>query len=397
MWRVDRLSAHHRCDVILSAAEGETRRMSLPLRRIAPILLMSLVAAIAAPLTATAAGASPIDDKKAEAARLAAAIEANGEKTTALDEQMNGAQIQLQDAQTQIATAKQGIDQAQQQADSLKAALGQRAASIYTDQTSPGANADSLADPITAAARSTYAAAAANKNDGMISQLTVVKEQLAQKKAEYEAARAAAKTQTDQLAATRTQVATLNANQTKLLAQTKGELATLVAADQKRRDDAARAAALAAIQRAATRRASSGTASRGGGAVSNAANTVMPTDLPAPSPRAAQAIAFARDQLGKPYVYAATGPDSYDCSGLTMRAWGAAGVSMAHYSGAQYAAFPHVPLDQLQPGDLVFRGAGGSAHVALYIGGGLVITAPQTGDHVKVAGMGNVMGASRPG
>jgi hypothetical protein len=188
MWRVDRLSAHHRCDVILSAAEGETRRMSLPLRRIAPILLMSLVAAIAAPLTATAAGASPIDDKKAEAARLAAAIEANGEKTTALDEQMNGAQIQLQDAQTQIATAKQGIDQAQQQADSLKAALGQRAASIYTDQTSPGANADSLADPITAAARSTYAAAAANKNDGMISQLTVVKEQLAQKKAEYEAA-----------------------------------------------------------------------------------------------------------------------------------------------------------------------------------------------------------------
>lgn len=371
--------------------------MSLPLRRIAPILLMSLVAAVAAPLTATAAGASPIDDKKAEAARLAAAIEANGEKMTALDEERNGAQIKLQDAQTQIATAKQGIDQAQQQADALKAALGQRAASIYTDQTSPGGNRDSLADPITAAARSTYAAAAANKNDGMISQLTVLKEQLAAKKAEYESAQALAQAQTDQLTAATKQVATLNANQQKLLSQTKGELASLVLQDQIRRDNAAKAAALAAIQRASARRTSSGTSSRSGGSVSNAPNTVMPTNLPAPSPRAAQAIAFAREQLGKPYVYAAAGPDSYDCSGLTMRAWGAAGVSMAHYSGAQYAAFPHVPLDQLQPGDLVFRGPGGSAHVALYIGDGQVITAPQTGDHVKVAGMGNVMGASRPG
>ena len=127
------------------------------------------------------------------------------------------------------------------------------------------------------------------------------------------------------------------------------------------------------------------------GTVSNAADTAMPTNLPAPSPRAAEAVAFAREQLGKPYVFAATGPDSYDCSGLTMRAWEAAGVSMPHYSGAQYAMFPHVPLDQLQPGDLVFRGAGGSDHVMLYIGNGEVIAAPHTGDHVKVEGMGNVI------
>jgi cell wall-associated NlpC family hydrolase len=70
---------------------------------------------------------------------------------------------------------------------------------------------------------------------------------------------------------------------------------------------------------------------------------------------------------------------------------------MPHYSGAQYARFPKVPLNQLQPGDLVFRGPGGSRHVALYIGGGMVIHAPQTGDVVKIAPMGSVMGAVRPG
>jgi cell wall-associated NlpC family hydrolase len=80
-----------------------------------------------------------------------------------------------------------------------------------------------------------------------------------------------------------------------------------------------------------------------------------------------------------------------------MRAWGAAGVSMPHYSGFQYNMFPKVPLNELQPGDLVFRGPGGSQHVALYIGNGLVIHAPQTGDVVKIAPMGSVMGAVRPG
>jgi len=79
-------------------------------------------------------------------------------------------------------------------------------------------------------------------------------------------------------------------------------------------------------------------------------------------------------------------------------AWAAAGVSMGHYSGAQYAAFPHVPLDQLQPGDLIFWGPGGSEHVAMYVGGGLQIAATHTGDYVRIQPLGsNPIGASRPG
>jgi cell wall-associated NlpC family hydrolase len=113
--------------------------------------------------------------------------------------------------------------------------------------------------------------------------------------------------------------------------------------------------------------------------------------------KALDAILWGMVQLGKPYRYAAVGPDAFDCSGLTMQAWGSVGVSMPHYSGAQYAMFPRVPLDQLLPGDLLFRGPGGSQHVEMYIGDGLVIAAPHTGDVVKVEPMGSVMGAVRPG
>jgi cell wall-associated NlpC family hydrolase len=379
----------------------------MSLRRLGSILIVGILVASSASMGARSAAATPIDDKRAEASRLAGAIDSNGEKISALDEQMNGARLLLQDAQTKIETAKQEINAAKEQSDALKVALGKRAASIYTDTASAGVDqgSGSLSDPITTAARSTYAAAAANKNDGTISQLTVVKEQLTERKAAYEAAKADAEAQTAQLEAGRKQIVALNATQEQLLAKTRGELATLVLQEQQRREAAARAAALAAIQQAAARRAAASSqvnraGSTGGAAsgISNVPNTVMPANLPAPSPRAAQAIAFAQDQLGKPYVYAAAGPDTYDCSGLTMRAWQAAGVSMAHYSGAQYSAFPHVPLDQLQPGDLVFRGPGGSAHVGLYIGGGLMIAAPHTGDHVKVQAIGNVLPfGARPG
>src|SRR5262249_28798748 len=121
-------------------------------------------------------------------------------------------------------------------------------------------------------------------------------------------------------------------------------------------------------------------------------------NLPAPSPRAAAAISYAEAQLGKSYQYAASGPTTFDCSGLTMMAWAAAGVSMPHYSGSQYQMFPHVPLDELQPGDLLFWGPGGSEHVAMYIGGGLQIAATHTGDYVRIQPIGHdPIGASRPG
>lgn len=101
---------------------------------------------------------------------------------------------------------------------------------------------------------------------------------------------------------------------------------------------------------------------------------------------AAAAIASARAELGKPYVWGASGPDSFDCSGLTAWAWGHAGVNLPHSAAAQQGVGSSVDRSELQPGDLVFFGSP-AYHVALYIGGGLIIHAPTTGDVVKIASL----------
>lgn len=104
---------------------------------------------------------------------------------------------------------------------------------------------------------------------------------------------------------------------------------------------------------------------------------------PASSTAAQKAVAFARAQLGKPYVYGATGPGSYDCSGLTQAAWRSAGVSIPRTSQAQWSGLARVPASAVRPGDLViYNGAG---HVALYVGGGQIVEAPRPGKAVQTA------------
>jgi len=107
----------------------------------------------------------------------------------------------------------------------------------------------------------------------------------------------------------------------------------------------------------------------------------------------------ASGQLGVPYRFAAEEPGvAFDCSGLTKYAWGRAGVYLPHQSSAQYGSTPHVPKESAQPGDLIFYYSP-IGHVAIYIGGGSLIHAPQTGDVVKVSKVnwGKVVGVSRPG
>jgi cell wall-associated NlpC family hydrolase len=101
-------------------------------------------------------------------------------------------------------------------------------------------------------------------------------------------------------------------------------------------------------------------------------------------------VTFALAQLGKPYVFGAAGPEAYDCSGLTMQAWAAAGVVLPHYTITQAElGTPVADPSLLRPGDLVFiPGSDGTmrapGHVGMYVGRGLIIEAPQTGDVVKL-------------
>ncbi|OPF84709.1 glycoside hydrolase [Streptomyces antioxidans] len=158
------------------------------------------------------------------------------------------------------------------------------------------------------------------------------------------------------------------------------EKARLAAIEKKKAEEARRkAAALAEKQRqeaAARKKQQEQNGDSGSGSTAPSA--------PANSSKAAQAIAFAKAQLGKPYVWGATGPSSFDCSGLTQAAWKSAGISLPRTTWDQVKAGTRVSTSQLQPGDLVFF-YDDISHVGLYIGDGMMIHAPKPGDVVKKA------------
>jgi cell wall-associated NlpC family hydrolase len=122
------------------------------------------------------------------------------------------------------------------------------------------------------------------------------------------------------------------------------------------------------------------------------------SNLPKVSARAQTAVSVALKQLGTPYKYAMSKPGvGFDCSGLTTHAWGAAGVGLPRNSRAQYYALPRIPKEAAQPGDLIFTG-NPIHHVGLYLGGGRMVHAPQTGDVVKISPVSwyKVVGVGRP-
>ncbi|HWL66264.1 MAG TPA: NlpC/P60 family protein [Actinomycetota bacterium] len=153
----------------------------------------------------------------------------------------------------------------------------------------------------------------------------------------------------------------------------------------------------AAIERARRRAAAAAAAA----AVTEPGIPLEPINIkpaPAPNERAQVAVDAALSQIGKPYQWGAAGPDSYDCSGLTMWAWAQAGVGLPHNSGAQYSATVRVAREDLASGDLVFFG-NPIHHVGMYIGNGQMVEAPYSGQRVRVVSMNrsDYVGAGRPG
>jgi cell wall-associated NlpC family hydrolase len=125
---------------------------------------------------------------------------------------------------------------------------------------------------------------------------------------------------------------------------------------------------------------------------------LVPVPAPAPRPTLGErAVRIARLELGTPYRYGGSGPGGFDCSGLTSWVYGRLGIRLPHNAAAQYGVGHPVALRSLEPGDLVFFH--GLGHVGLYIGGGRIIHAPQTGERVEIqplsARSGQVEGARR--
>ncbi|RLU90468.1 hypothetical protein CTZ27_21330 [Streptomyces griseocarneus] len=131
--------------------------------------------------------------------------------------------------------------------------------------------------------------------------------------------------------------------------------------------------------------------------VAHTAHAVAGAALQAPTERAARAVAYAYSALGKPYVWGATGPSSFDCSGLAQAAWQAAGVSLPRTTYTQINAGRRVARGSLAPGDLVFFYPGVS-HVGIYVGNGQMIHAPHPGAPVRIAPVDEMpfIGAVRP-
>ncbi|WP_031516388.1 C40 family peptidase [Streptomyces sp. NRRL F-5123] len=168
----------------------------------------------------------------------------------------------------------------------------------------------------------------------------------------------------------------LGAAQKLLNSLTAQEKARLAALEKQQAEEAARKAAAIAKQEQAKKEAAAKQAQQTGSTTSksSAANTSI----------ADKAIAFARNQIGEPYVWGATGPSSWDCSGLTQAAYKAAGVTLPRTTGEQVNVGTRVSQSDMEPGDLVFFYSDHS-HVGIYIGGGNMIHAPHTGTVVKIA------------
>ncbi|MEU8943878.1 NlpC/P60 family protein [Streptomyces sp. NPDC048489] len=170
---------------------------------------------------------------------------------------------------------------------------------------------------------------------------------------------------------------------------TADEKARLAALAKKKQEAADREAAKLAAERAAAEKKAAETDGRTGpssGTAGTSSGTTGTSGTPATdssyAAKAGKAVAFARAQIGKPYVWGATGPGSYDCSGLTQAVWKAAGVTLPRTTYDQVNAGTTVPLSAIEPGDLVFF-YGDISHVGLYVGNGMMIHAPKPGAYVR--------------
>jgi cell wall-associated NlpC family hydrolase len=305
-------------------------------------------------------------------------------------EDYDEAQQALDAATTDQVIATTRLQDAERSASGAMSASAQRARAIYMSGGTIGMAATVLeATSITDALTRWRALQTIVQGDAAAVQVkdTVVADQ-AQQTADAEQARATTRQRQERASRALAKVQATLAEQKQLLAATDSRVVELAQAERRQAEESAR---LQAVQLAAE--AGIGLTWDGGSDDSTAA----------PNATAARAIAAARSRLGAPYVWGATGPSSFDCSGLTQWAYRQAGLVIPRTSRQQYAGLRHVPLDQLAPGDLVFYATDVSDpstihHVGMYLGGGLSIYAPETGDVVKIGavGYGRIIGAVRP-
>ena len=362
----------------------KSRNRSAPKRKRWQLVVVALIVLAGSgvlPLGSSAIStAAPIDDKRAQAKAIQAQIDDLDIKISALAEQLHGAEeardaalAAAKEAETQIVAARQEVSR-------TRKIVRARWAAIYQQSISgQGINELNLSNTDQLLSSRQYAKNQASSDNEMLDQLAVAQQDLAVKKSDYTAAAKEAEAQSLTISNSKRELEATETQQTAVLAQVSADRDALITEEQRRQAAAAAAAA-------------------GRGRSSGRSPETFP-DLPPPGPAAANAIAWARAQIGKPYNNTNPtrfGPDAFDCSGLIYMAYGMAGVSIPKVSGPQYQALPKVSIDALLPGDLIFWGGGGGSHVALYVGGGQVVDAGRSNGVSERAIWGSPEGAARP-
>jgi cell wall-associated NlpC family hydrolase len=348
-------------------------------RRAWRIAAVGGLAGLLSGIAAIPATADAVTDRQAQAQALATQIEALGNKEAALSEQYDKTVLDAETVSTKVRQASDQVSVAEASTAKARSVLTANAVDAYVkggtlaQLASRATNAMAAADSVVLRGEYVHSLAGTQadaldsyRHAAVIARTAQAELQVAQKQAQ-KALADVDNARNATIAAQRKLEASLG--------QVKGQIATLVAqAEAAKRAEATRQAAalLAAQQTAASHTAVAGNGGRPAGA-----------PLPAVGRGAGAAVAAALSRVGLPYVWGAAGPSAFDCSGLTMWAWARAGVSLPHFSGAQYAATQHIPISQVQPGDLVFFSNPGE-HEAMYIGGGQIVEAAHSGVPVRV-------------
>jgi peptidoglycan DL-endopeptidase CwlO len=357
-------------------------------------------------VTATASFGDPLADKRAEAARIQEELERKGEQVSILVERSNRARLKVSEVEGSLAKTEAEVARSDARLQVVKARLAHAAVLAYVH----GGNNALIGKLVRGGrddmvVRTQYLRVTAADQRRAISEMRVAKQdhqlQLSRLEADRRAAAEAASVAESASEAARQ----AEDAQRAVLGRVTGELGELVAAEQARREAEAARNRPAPVVIADTPRVTEPPRTQSSTQAPNQATTTTvaaQTAAPPSSSKGAIAVAEARKQLGKPYVWGGSGPDSFDCSGLTAWAWKAAGVRLSHSAYTQYFETTRVPVSALEPGDLLFFGKDGVEsihHNAIYIGGGDMIEASQTGVPVRIRGWrgGDLVGTGRPG
>jgi cell wall-associated NlpC family hydrolase len=349
------------------------------------------------------ASADQISDAKAQAAAITAKIQATEGQIAALSGQVQSADYQLSQLNSQIAANQAQVAKDQAEVTKDQDQLRVQAISDYTSSgTTNQVTQMFSSSPNTSDIRSEYSSIASGDVTTTIDNLHTAQSQLQTAQATLQQQQSQATATRNNLQASESQATALANQDQATLNSVNANIQNLVAQQQAAAAAQAKAAATASFNAkvaAAQRAQSTAQTTRSGGTSSSGDSAAPAGPAPPLAAGAAGAVQAAESQVGTPYVWGGSSPGGFDCSGLVMWAYAQVGIGLPRTSGAQYGATTHISLADIQPGDLLFYGPGGSDHVAMYVNSGTMIEAPYTGADVRLTALrlgDGFAGAGRP-